>query len=47
MVERGGENTFGDQTHDIFNDLPKAIRVIQDHLQDPCLFNIKLTMVIY
>ena len=23
-------NTFGDQAHDIFNDLPKAIRVIKD-----------------
>ena len=27
MVERG---TFGDQAHDIFNDLPKKIRVIKD-----------------
>ena len=23
-------NTFGDQAHDIFNDLPKSIRVIKD-----------------
>ena len=23
-------NTFGDQEHDIFNDLPKSIRVIKD-----------------
>ena len=23
MVERGEKNTFGDQAHDIFNDLPK------------------------
>ena len=30
MVERGDKNTFGDQAHDIFNDLPKAIRVIND-----------------
>ena len=30
MVERGDKNTFGDQAHDIFNDLPKAIRVIKD-----------------
>ena len=30
MVERGEKNTFGDQAHDIFNDLPKAIRVIKD-----------------
>ena len=29
MVERG-QNTFGDQAHDIFNDLPKAIRVNKD-----------------
>ena len=30
MVERGEKNTFGDQAHDIFNDLPKNIRVIKD-----------------
>ena len=30
MVERGEKNTFGDQAQDIFNDLPKAIRVIRD-----------------
>ena len=24
------KNTFSDQAHDIFNDLPKAIRVIKD-----------------
>ena len=30
MVERGQKNTFGDQAHDIFNDLPKAIRVNKD-----------------
>ena len=30
MVERGDKNAFGDQAHDIFNDLPKAIRVIKD-----------------
>ena len=30
MVERGEKNTFGDQAQDIFNDLPKAIRVIKD-----------------
>ena len=60
MVERGDKNTFGDQAHDIFNDLAKAIRAIKKFLlrklkdiveikllQDPYLFNIKLTMVIY
>ena len=30
MVERGNKNKFGDQAHDIFNDLPKAIRVVKD-----------------
>ena len=30
MVERGDKNTFGDQAHNIFNDLPKAIRIIKD-----------------
>ena len=31
MVERGEKkNTFGDQAHDIFNDLRKTIRVIKD-----------------
>ena len=30
MVERGDKNTFGDQVHDIFNDLSKSIRVIKD-----------------
>ena len=30
MVERCDKNTFADQAHDIFNDLPKAIRVIKD-----------------
>ena len=30
VVERGDKNTFGDQADDIFNDLPKAIRVIKD-----------------
>ena len=30
MVERGDKNSFGDQAHDVFNDLPKAIRVIKD-----------------
>ena len=30
MVERGEKNIFGDQAHDIFNDLPKTIRVIKD-----------------
>ena len=30
MVERGDKNTFGDQVHDIFNDLLKAIKVIKD-----------------
>ena len=30
MVERGDKNTFGDQAHDILNDLPKAIRAIKD-----------------
>ena len=30
MVERGDKNTFDDQAHDIFKDLPKAIRVIKD-----------------
>ena len=30
MVDRGNKNTFGDQAHDVFNDLPKAIRVIKD-----------------
>ena len=29
-VERGWKNTFGGQAHDIFNDLPKTIRVIKD-----------------
>ena len=29
MVERGEKNIFGDQAHDIFNDLPKTIRVIK------------------
>ena len=26
----GEKSTFGDQAHDTFNDLPKAIRVIKD-----------------
>ena len=26
IVERGEKNTFGDQTHDIFNDLPKTTK---------------------
>ena len=30
MVERGEKNTFGDQTHDMFNDLPKTLRVIKN-----------------
>ena len=30
IVERGEKNTFGDQAHDIFNDLPKTTRVIKD-----------------
>ena len=30
MVESGDKNTFGDQVHDILNDLPKAIKVIKD-----------------
>ena len=30
MVERGETNKFGDQAHDIFNDLPKTMRVIKD-----------------
>ena len=30
MVERGVQNIFGDQAHDIFNDLPKTMRVIKD-----------------
>ena len=30
MVERGDKSTFGDQAHNIFNDLPKAIRIIKD-----------------
>ena len=30
MVERGDKNTFGDQAHDTFNDLLKAIKVIKD-----------------
>ena len=31
MVERGEKkNTFGDQAHDIFNDLRKTISVIKD-----------------
>ena len=30
MVESGEKNTFGDQVHDILNDLPKAIKVIKD-----------------
>ena len=30
MIERREKNTFGDQAHDIFNNLPKAIRVIKD-----------------
>ena len=29
-VERGEKNTFGDQVHDIFKDLPKTIRIIKD-----------------
>ena len=32
MVERGDKNTFGDQAHDIFNDLAKAIRAIKKFL---------------
>ena len=30
MVERGEKNTFGDQAHDMFNDLPKTLRVIKN-----------------
>ena len=30
VVERGEKNTFGDQAHDVFNVLPKTIRVIKD-----------------
>ena len=31
MIECGEKkNTFGDQAHEIFNDLPKTIRVIKD-----------------
>ena len=30
MVERGETNKFVDQAHDIFNDLPKTMRVIKD-----------------
>ena len=30
MVERGETNKFGDQAHDIFNDLPKTMRVLKD-----------------
>ena len=30
MVERSDKNTFGDRAHNIFNDLPKAIRVTKD-----------------
>ena len=29
IVERSEKTTFGDQAHDIFNDLPKTIRVIK------------------
>ena len=30
MAERSDKNTFGDRAHNIFNDLPKAIRVSKD-----------------
>ena len=30
MVERGEKNTFGHQAHDMFNDLPKTLRVIKN-----------------
>ena len=30
MVGRGEKNTFGGQAHDMFNDLPKTIRVIKN-----------------
>ena len=30
IVERGEINTFGDQAHDIFNNLQKSIGVIKD-----------------
>ena len=30
MVERSDKNTFGDRAQNIFNDLPKAIRVTKD-----------------
>ena len=30
IVELGEKNTFGDKANDIFNDLPKTIRVIKD-----------------
>ena len=30
IVERGEINTFGDQAHDVFNNLQKTIRVIKD-----------------
>ena len=30
MVERSEKNTFRDQAHNIFNDLPKPMRVIKD-----------------
>ena len=62
IVERGEINTFGDQAHDIFNNLQKTIRVIKDRnvfikklngiieiklLEDPYLFNMKLTMMVF
>ena len=30
MVERGEKNTFSDQVFTTFNDLPKAIRIVDD-----------------
>ena len=30
MVERGEKNTFNDQVYTTFNDLPKAIRIIDN-----------------
>ena len=31
MVERGEKNTFSDQVFTTFNDLPKAIRIIDNN----------------
>ena len=49
IFERGEINTFGDQAHDIFNNLQKTIGVIKDRnvfikkLND---INIKLTTIL-